>query len=322
MVVHAIALVVWALPDMQPARSPGPPAGSAGASEPVAIVLLDDDSGGGGGGGGGVERSVGSAIVAHGCGPPGRPQPTEAPRGNGVTHSPLMKMRTRPELNVPLSGAFIEQFLRTSKPPPPPEQLPEERIADELREARKQHDWERVVALNEERTQLDLKPSGGGTYRADKSGFRADVDRDGTIHLRDKPTFDATDRIMRAVGEDPYAAEKLRLLDRTRDQRALLAKRHRHEQLSHAAIIMAKNIERLWIGTTDVAARKQGLFELWDDCAEDGDDELVAAAAQARVLLIGFVQSKLTGAAAYTADELAKLNATRTSRAVFAPYAE
>ena len=85
---------------------------------------------------------------------------------------------------------------------------------------------------------------------------------------------------------------------------------------------MQKNIDHLWATTRDLAARKQGLFELWDDCAEDGDDELVAAAVQARLLLIGFIQSKLTGGDAYSADELAKLNAKRTSRAVFAPYAE
>src|SRR5262245_47611048 len=206
MVVHAIALAVWALPDMRPARSPGPPgAGGAGASEPVAIVLLDSDAGGGGGGGDGVAPSVGSAIVTPGNGGPGLTPRDEAPRGNGVTHSPLMKMRTRPELNGSLSPEFIAEFLRHSKPLQPLEQLPEERIADELREARKNHDWERVVALNEEKKRLDLQPSGGGTYRADKSGFRADVDRDGTVHLRDKPTFDATDRIMHAVGEDPYA---------------------------------------------------------------------------------------------------------------------
>ena len=323
MVVHAIALAVWALPDMRPARSPGPPgAGSAGASEPVAIVLLDSDASGGGGGGDGVAPSIGSAITTPGSGHPGGLVPGEAPRGNGVTHSPLMKMRSGPDLNMTLSPEFVANFLRNSKPPPPPEQLPEERIADELKEARKNHDWERVVALNEEKKHLDLKPSGGGTYRADKSGFRADVDRDGTVHLRDKPTFDATDRIMRAVGEDPYATEKERLLDRTRDERALIAKRYRHEQLSRAAIIMQKNIERLWTGTTELAARKRGLFELWDDCAEDGDDEVVAAAVQARLLLIGFIQSKLTGGEAYTADELAKLNAKRTSRAVFAPYAD
>jgi len=292
MVVHAIALAVWALPDMQPARSPGPPAARS-ADEPVAIVLLDlssDGAGGGGGGSGdGVKPSVGTAIATPGTGPPGR---SEQPKSSGPAHSPLMKMRTGRELNTTLSPGFLDKFLRNSKPPEPPEQLPEERIADELREARKNHDWQRVVALNEERKHLDLKPSGGGTYRAEKSGFRADVDRDGTIHLRDKPTFDANDRIMRAVGEDPYAAEKQRLLERTRDQRALLAKRYRHEQLSHAAIIMQKNIERLWSGTADVAARKQGLFELWDDCAETGTEELVEAGTVGRALVLGTIRTR------------------------------
>lgn len=82
---------------------------------------------------------------------------------------------------------------------------------------------------------------------------------------------------------------------------------------------MQRNIDRLWLATRDLVERKQGLFELWDDCAEDGDDELVTASKAARELVIATIHARLTGADAYSADELARLNARRTSRETFAP---
>jgi len=325
-IAHAVALV-WAVPAKQPAAGASrAPASPGGDGEPVAIVLLDDESGGGGAGVA-IETYHEGSEVAISSGNAGRSAAHAASPGTGVegaphrgpAHSPLMRMR-EPDLSVgALSSDFIEKFLRNSKPLQPLERLPEERIADELKEARKNHDWERVVALNEEQRRLDLRPAGGGTYRADKPGFGATVERDGTIHLHDKRTFDATDAIMRVYGIDPYAAEKLRLLDRTRDQRALIAKRYRHDQLSRAAELMQKNIDRMWLATRDTAARKHALFELWDDCAETGDDDLVAGARAARELVLGVIRSRLTGADAYTPEELAHLNARRTSRELFAP---
>jgi hypothetical protein len=125
---------------------------------------------------------------------------------------------------------------------------------------------------------------------------------------------------MLGMGIDPYARDKLALLDRTRDQRVAVGERYRKAQLAHAAELMQRNIDRLWATARDLAARKRGLFELWDDCAEAGGDELVAAADAARRLVIGVIHGRLRGADAYTAAELAELNAIRRSTAVFAPY--
>jgi len=322
-IAHAVALV-WAVPAKQPAAGASrAPASPGGDGEPVAIVLLDDESGGGGAGVA-IETYHEGSEVAISSGNAGRSAAHAASPGTGVegaphrgpAHSPLMRMR-EPDLSVgALSSDFIEKFLRNSKPLQPLERLPEERIADELKEARKNHDWERVVALNEEKKRLDLAPSGGGTYRATKPGYDAKVERDGTNHLNDRVTFDASDAIMRAYGVDPYASEKLRLLERTRDQRALIGKRYRHDQLSRSAEIMQNNIERAWLAARDVAERKQLLFELWDDCAETGDDELVAGGNVARELVLAFIHAK---GIAYTPDELARFNAKKTSRETFAP---
>lgn len=141
--------------------------------------------------------------------------------------------------------------------------------------------------------------------------------------------------MMRRHGQDPYASYKLRVLDETRDERAAIGKRYRTQQLAQSRQLMQKNLDRLWASTLDVAARKQGLFELWDDCAETGpemepggftppgaNDELVAGGTSARSQLVGFVRSKLPAgtAGAFTADELARFNKQRKSRAEFQPY--
>ncbi|HEX7702863.1 MAG TPA: hypothetical protein VF403_19120 [Kofleriaceae bacterium] len=44
-------------------------------------------------------------------------------------------------------------------------------------------------------------------------------------------TFDVTDAAMRLAGQDPYAYEKLKVLDATRDERAQIGARHRERQL-------------------------------------------------------------------------------------------
>jgi hypothetical protein len=236
-----------------------------------------------------------------------------------------MRRPERPELQG-LSQSFVDDFLSRSKPLAPAPDIPDERISNEIAEARRElrrgrGSVERVVALVREREAEDLKPSAGGTYTADKPTFTAKVDRDGQVHLEDKPwQLDTQDRLMLRMGIDPYGRNKLALLDRTRDQRAELGERRRRDQLAHASELVQRNIERLWATARDLAARKRGLFELWDDCAETGSDELVAGGDAARALVIGAIRARLRGADAYTAAELAQLNAIRRSKAVFAPY--
>lgn len=125
---------------------------------------------------------------------------------------------------------------------------------------------------------------------------------------------------MQRMGIDPYARAKLAFLDRTRDQRAAIGERHRHRQLARSTELMQRHIDRLWATTGELAARKLGLFELWDDCAETGSDELIAGGAAARALVIGVIRARLRGRDAYTTAELAQLNARRRSKRVFAPY--
>ena len=126
---------------------------------------------------------------------------------------------------------------------------------------------------------------------------------------------------------DPYASEKLAMLDRTRDQRVEIGKVYRREQLSHSAELMQANLARLWATTQDVAARKETVFALWDECAEptgkEGDHE-GEAGTKARIIVVAFIRTHAPAgsAAAFTPDEIARLDAHRSSRQHFAPYAE
>ncbi len=134
--------------------------------------------------------------------------------------------------------------------------------------------------------------------------------------------FDISDALMRGHGIDPYASKKLKFLDSTRGERVLIGMRHRTGQLAMAPEIMKRNLDRLWATVADPAERRETLFELWDECAETGTEELVTAGQAARTLVVGWIRARLPAGlpAAYTADELAAVNRRRSSKAAFAPY--
>jgi hypothetical protein len=97
---------------------------------------------------------------------------------------------------------------------------------------------------------------------------------------------------------------------------------NRTEDLARAPEFMRKNVAWAWAHVRSDDERKEALFELWDDCAETGDDDLVQAGANARRYLVGFIRAHLPAGkrGAYTPEDLARLNAHRRSKATFAPY--
>ena len=64
-----------------------------------------------------------------------------------------------------------------------------------------------------------------------------------------------------------------------------------------------RTLEELWAREHDPAARKQALFELWSDCADDD------AGQRARAMVIGWIRANLPegSAGAYTPDDLDRL---------------
>jgi hypothetical protein len=108
-----------------------------------------------------------------------------------------------------------------------------------------------------------------------------------------------------------------------RDERAQIGAAHRAEQLYRSGELVTRNLQTLWRTTTDPAARKTALFELWDDCSEEGETTLGEAGATARGVVLGWINAKLPkgSPAAFTDVEIAALDAKRTSKQHFAPYA-
>jgi hypothetical protein len=168
-----------------------------------------------------------------------------------------------------------------------------------------------------------------GSFSSDEGAFTGYIHPDGTVSMVDKPalqlhglgaSFDITDIAMRAAGMDPYASAKLRHLDNTRDMRVELGKQHRASLLAASPDLMRGNIEAALASVSDAQARKQVLFELWDECAETGEPALVEAGTAARATILEYIQQEMTGPNAYTLSDLRRLNSRRTSSIAFEPY--
>jgi len=135
--------------------------------------------------------------------------------------------------------------------------------------------------------------------------------------------FDVTDAVMRMVGQDPYDAKKRAFLERTFDERVEIGRKHRSDQLEDAERFILAHAEQLWDRADFTIAEKRELvFELWDDCAETGDDELVDAGQRARAALLRFISVRMPAGSddGFSASEIKALDRRRHSKAHFAPY--
>jgi len=133
--------------------------------------------------------------------------------------------------------------------------------------------------------------------------------------------LDVTSFLMRHTVGDPFASRKLKILDDTREERAALATVHHDEDVGRSSELMLRNLEQLWRTTPDPRARREALFQLWDECDEatgpDGE-----AGQRARAMVIGWIRTKLPRGSpdAYGADEIGTRSARRTSIQPFDPY--
>lgn len=205
----------------------------------------------------------------------------------------------------------------------------------------------------------DWRPSGEGTFAVDEPGFTAEIARDGRVTIADKPSFqfaprivgvqeaaripgedseggggpmlitaqvaifDLTDFVMRRAGMDPYSSAKARLLDESREHRAEMRVRANAEDTRNALALLTGHLDEIWRdGARTPEERRRAMFDLWDECAEDGADAVVEASHLVRVSIESYIRRTLPAgsAHAYSPDELRTLNAQRRSRARFAPY--
>jgi hypothetical protein len=142
---------------------------------------------------------------------------------------------------------------------------------------------------------------------------------------------DITAYVHRKFVGDPYASRKRKLLDDTRDERAKMRSDFRDQQLVRSGELIGRNLARLEAAKLSPIEKRAALFELWDECtepsgvAEEGNedaDEVGQAGQRARAQVIGWIRSHLPQGSpdAYSDEEIASLNARRSSKQPFEPY--
>jgi hypothetical protein len=185
---------------------------------------------------------------------------------------------------------------------------------------------------------LRLVPDGKGGYRGKRPGFEFTIARDGTIDFHDGGgvqmpgllalgalgIFDLTDMVIRLQGGDPYVYDKSLVVALTRPMRDDMTDKDRLDRLAQALATLPANLRSLW-NRQDIGApaRRALLFRLWDELVEGGADPEGQAAAQARGLILRFIEVHLPAGSVdgYSREELHHLNSQRRSAASFAPYA-
>ena len=90
-------------------------------------------------------------------------------------------------------------------------------------------------------------------------------------------TFDVTDAAMRLAGQDPYAYEKLKILDATRDERAQIGARHHERQLLDTPALVRASLAD--IARLPVDQRAAAISALYLEC----DDSLAGEIARATI---------------------------------------
>jgi hypothetical protein len=97
----------------------------------------------------------------------------------------------------------------------------------------------------------------------------------------------------------------------------------RRDRLQEALLRMPAWLERLWQepGRTP-AERRELYFLLWDECAEEGPEDVVLGARQVRATIETFIRRRLPEGSphGYTAAELELFNRERSSTRPFDPY--
>ncbi len=150
------------------------------------------------------------------------------------------------------------------------------------------------------------------------------------------------DLINAAAGEDPYARLKAKLLEATFEMRLGMAVSFQKQQIDKRLARLGGELDKIWADERrDLGARKELLFQRWDECDEPEDVAATAelpgfgavenselddarhdAAASARKRILKFIREHAPkgSADAFTAAELADMNRRRASKQKFSPY--
>lgn len=134
--------------------------------------------------------------------------------------------------------------------------------------------------------------------------------------------FDLTDRLMRAVGQNPYRYEQHRLAEETREERICRMKAVQQRNEREALFRLSDQLAAIWNESSPAELKRNLLFALWDECRDDSPDAGAVSALAYRATIESFIRKHLPQGSAlgFTSVELASLNRHRTSARTFDPY--
>ncbi|HTE53611.1 MAG TPA: hypothetical protein VK698_22300 [Kofleriaceae bacterium] len=164
-----------------------------------------------------------------------------------------------------------------------------------------------------------VAPDGAIDFGEGRAGFWAGADP--VVGLAAMIQFDGD-----SVGGgkfDPYLPQKLALMEATREERWAMRRAHDEVVMQRALDDLPRYLDAVWSRPGwSASTRRQLLFALWDEAAEDGNELLRAGGAEARRLIEEFIALRLPPGSrlAFRAAELTRFNRARQSRQAFAPY--
>lgn len=186
----------------------------------------------------------------------------------------------------------------------------------------------------------ELTIKDGGTYGHNTQAWRAKIRRDGRVELEDKIplpgvelsdnglvgvklSFDLTDLVMQMRGDMVNAPEKRKFLAATKDVRTKMARDTQETDLIQALSQLKPQLNAIWNNDVlSLAAKKQRLFDLWDECAQNGSGDVMRASELIRASIIAFIAAHLPKGSegAFSVEELKRFNHSRTQETEFNPY--
>ena len=235
--------------------------------------------------------------------------PTRVARG-GFDYGPGPTQRGGPAGLAPLHG------------PAPSEAEIERGLASGLRS-------EAMTKRHTTREPFRLQRRADGTQVWSGPRLTGIIEPDGSVRFEDRPnvqtngisasgTFDLTEAIMGASGQDPLRAEREYFMRETEEVRARLEAEHRGREMSRGLSRLPGRLEGIW-GTArrSTEARRARIFSIWDEMTEDDE-----SGREARAIVLRWIRERLPAGSedAFTAEEIRRFNASRESREEFAPY--
>jgi hypothetical protein len=167
-----------------------------------------------------------------------------------------------------------------------------------------------------------------GSYVWRGAPFTATIHPDGEVEFADRPmvqtegfsasgSFDLTDMLMGAAGQDPLAAERERFMEETAELRERLEAAHRRQSMASAIDRIPAEMELIWGRRRPAVRRRREIFD-WYDTTDDVEG------ARARAAILRWVQAHVPEDSpdAFDREELERWNSARTGAHEFWPYGE